>query len=86
MRFYVTKINGRESRQSGFGKVTLMKRIMEFRRGDLIMDVTIEKTKPVNDTERLNSYPNLIKEHVTEEGKTHSEDKVDEKKNTKEEN
>ena len=50
------------------------------------MDVTIEKTKPVNDTERLNSYPNLIKEHVTEEGKTHSEDKVDEKKNTKEEN
>ena len=50
------------------------------------MDVTIEKNKPVNDTERLNSYPNLIKEHVAKECETHSEDKVDEKKNTKEEN
>lgn len=86
MRFYVTKINGRESRQSGFGKVTLMKRIMEFRRGDLIMDVTIEKNKPVNNTERLNSYPNLIKECVDESCKNISEDRVAEQKNTKEGN
>ena len=59
---------------------------MEFRRGDLIMDVTIEKNKPVNNTERLNSYPNLIKECVDESCKNISEDRVAEQKNTKEEN